>query len=93
MHTDLKILSVRFVRPTELKGLGMVDLLNLDIDPETKQPFKPGVSATWVALARAIRVTTSKGETWVPEGNICSFQPLYEQRAVPTTPVAKRTAK
>jgi hypothetical protein len=90
---DLKILSVRFIRPVQLKGAGMVDHLELGPDPETGKPLNEGITATWFAAARAIRVSTPKGETWVPEGTIASLQPLYEQRAGSNTPVAKRTAK
>jgi hypothetical protein len=89
---DLKILSVRFTQPVEIKGMGMLCLLNLGSDAETKKPFNEGVSATWVAAARAVRVVTKAGETWVPEGSVGSLQPLYEVRAN-SVPIAKRNAK
>lgn len=92
MTSDLKLLRVRFTAPIEVKGAGMTDLLELEPDPETGLSANPGVLATWIALARAVRITTARGETWVPEGNIRSLQPHYEPRPN-TTPIAKRTVK
>jgi hypothetical protein len=90
MIDDLKILAVRFTQPIEVKGLGMCDLLRFDIDPDTGKPRNEGISATWMAAARAVRIVTKAGETWVPVHSIGSFQPLYEVRAANNTPIAKR---
>jgi hypothetical protein len=89
MIDDLKVLTVRFTLPIEVKGLGMVDLLRFDVDPDTGKPRNEGISATWMAAARAMRIVTKAGETWVPVHSIGSFQPLYE-RIGSNTPVAKR---
>jgi hypothetical protein len=43
-----------------------------------------------MAAARAVRIVTKAGETWVPVHSIGSFQPLYEVRAANNTPIAKR---
>jgi hypothetical protein len=80
MKTDLKLKFVRFCGCAEIAGHGPAEKLNLGIDSETGRPFLPGVSATYIAEGRGVRISTPSGETWVPVENVASMWPIFEDR-------------
>lgn len=61
---------MRFHRPVEVKGLGMVDRLNAELE---------GWLASFLPDTRMVRITVS-GETWVPVENVSSFHVTYPDR-------------
>jgi hypothetical protein len=81
MSANTKLSYVRFRAPVAIKGLGMVDHLDTRLDPETRKPLLDGVSMTWLAQERVLRVTTTQGESWVFEATLASAEPVYEDRA------------
>ncbi len=78
--TDTKIASVRFVHPAAVAGQGMVDRLDVSIDPDTKQSRLPGCIMTLIEEGRWLRISTVAGESLVPSSNIASVRVLYEDR-------------
>jgi hypothetical protein len=78
---DKKLAKVRFTMPVWVDGLGMTHLIDTTVDPDTGKPRDEGVSLTWLADERLVRVTTRLGETLVACD--CSFKPQYDDRRTP----------
>ncbi len=70
MADNLKITSMRFKAPVEVKGIGMVDRLNDEV---------AGWLASFLVDSRMVRITVT-GETWVPVENVASFHVTYPDR-------------
>lgn len=71
---DRKFWKVRFVHPVWVDGLGMVEQIDTSPDPETKAPRLVGVSITWLAQDRLLKVVTAAGETLLCPAGWCGKQ-------------------
>lgn len=89
MAANVKLNRVMFQGPVWIDGLGTVDRLDISPDVDTGRPKLPGVSITWLAEERLLRVSTHAGETL-----LCvpwSGKPVYEDRA--SAALKSKTAK
>lgn len=75
---NTKLSYVRFHIPADIDGLGCTDRIDTRPDPESGRPRLMGVTMTWLAQERVLRVTTAAGATWVFESNLASAKPVYE---------------
>jgi hypothetical protein len=79
MLENRKISKVVFAHPVWVDGLGMIDRLDVSPDVDTGRAKVEGVSMTWLAAERVLRVVTLAGETWLAVA--CSMKPVYELHA------------
>lgn len=78
---DRKFWKVRFPHPVWVDGLGMVEQIDTTVDPETKQPRLTGVSITWLAADRLLKVVTAAGETLICPAGWCGKQKFEDLTA------------
>lgn len=76
--SDKKLEYVLFQGPVLVKGLGLVDRVDLRIDVDTGAPKTAQTHLTLVKDLGVIRITNLAGESWVPVTFVASMLPLLE---------------
>jgi len=59
-----------------IDGLGVVNEVDTTLDPDTGKPRLAGVSMTWLAAEKLLRIATNSGETLV--SSPVGMKPIYD---------------
>jgi len=79
MADNPRFACVYFKCASWVQGLGMVGDVDTRPDPETGRPRTEAI-ITLVTDLGWLRISTPSGETWVPESNLASAFPHFEDR-------------